>query len=260
MKLHFPLLATLTSLALSPAVPGAVTEWRTEVQVSNGGNGVPLTFGFDGGLNEPSASVELSSGSATARASSALNSGGYIPTLRTFAGNDGWRAQAVAWGVQGFTNTSGAVLDTSLVMDLSANIIGDNRVRASVYLFQTDFFEYSPDTGTILFESSSQLWPGFEDFANNLGPDGFDIASSVAGPVSEQRSFDFSVQPGEDFYVWAQLISTASTTGVSDASSTLTASFTNITGLTPAAAVPEPGALALLLASGLLLFQRRRAA
>lgn len=244
---------------MAALAPAAVTEWRTEVQVSNGGDGFPLNFAFDGGLNDPSSSVSLAGGGASGQASAALNENGYVPTLRTIAGNDGRRAQAVAWGVQGFTNTSGTILNTTLNLNLTGSVTGGNDLRASVYLFQTANFEYYQDRGTILFESSSQLWPGFESLANNLGPEGFDVSYfNHTGDVAAQRSFDFSVPPGEDFYVWVNLVSTAKNIGVSDASSTLTASLSNTNGLVPAAAVPEPGALTLFLAAGALSFLRRR--
>jgi hypothetical protein len=101
-------------------------------------------------------------------------------------------------------------------------------VSARIYLFEDADFEYSRDPGTILFESTSVLWPGFAPFANNPGPLGFDVLiSNTEGPVNEMRQFDFSVGIGESFYVWAMLLATADQTGEVDAFSTLTASFTN---------------------------------
>ncbi|NIP19320.1 MAG: PEP-CTERM sorting domain-containing protein, partial [Xanthomonadales bacterium] len=124
--------------------------------------------------------------------------------------------------------------------------------------FDDENFSFSQDSGTMLFESTSQLWPGFESFANNLGPDGFDIdIKNFTGSVSEQRSFDFTVDPGDSFYVWARLVTTADNPGVADAFTTLTASFTNVDGLSPAA-VPEPGYLAFFSLGLLTLLRRRR--
>jgi hypothetical protein len=234
-------------LGTSPAQ--ALTEWRTQVQVTVG-SGNNTQFAFDGGLNEPSASQTLStlSGSGMSQAAASLNAGGYVPTLQVLAVDDGTRAQAVAWGVQGYTNVTGAPISTTLVLHLTADIVGSNDLEARVYLFEDDNFEFALDPGTILFESSSQLWPGFEDFANNAGPDGFDILlGNAPGPVDETREFDFIVEPGESFYVWARLVGTADQLGEVDAFSTLTASLTNIEGLSPAA-VPEPGTAALLAA------------
>lgn len=250
MKYHPFLLILAAHVLTANHALSALTEWRTQVQVSTGSGG-SLQFGFDGGLNVPSASQTLARGSdALAEASSELNAGGYIPTLRTRATASPTRAQAVAWGVQGYRNTSGSPLSTTLLLDLSANITGLNDLDARVYLFQEENFEYAFDSGTILFETTSQLWPGFEPYANNLGPDGFDIdIKNFTGAVSEQRSFDFTVQPGEGFYVWARLVATADNPGVSDAFTTLTASLSNTLGLTPAS-VPEPSAAALLLIGG----------
>lgn len=253
MKTHFISTAALFLLACpAPQIQAALSNYHSEVQVSNGGDGIPLVFAFDGGVGVTSAEARLSTSSlsATSMASSQLSASGYVPTLRAFADNSGTRAQAVAWGVQGYTNDSGAELTTTLFLNLSADISGSNDVRASIYLFEEENFEFYKDSGTILFESSSQLWPGFESFANNLGPTGFDVSfKDYDGLVAEQRSFDFTVAPGDSFYVWSQLTTTANSVGTADAYSTLTASFSNTEGLTPAAVnIPEPGIGGLILA------------
>ena len=260
MKTAFlSLIAILFATATGSA---AVTQWRTEVQVTVRPPGGNIQFAFDGGLNDPSSSQTLSNSGALSEASAQLSSAGYIPTLRTRVTQTSGRGQAVAWGVQGYTNTLATPLSTSLIMNLSGTITGgnDNDLQASIYLFETENFEYYGDTGTMLFESSSQLWPEFEPFTNNSGPTGFDVFASGAGDVDEQRTFDFTVAPGDSFYVWARLVATAETPGVVDAFSTLTASFSETTGLEPAI-VPEPSQ-AILLALGALGFclRRRRAA
>ena len=238
---------------------GQLNEWRTQVQVSVGGNGIPLQFAFDGGLNQASSMTTLVTSGAAPQASSSLAAGGYIPTLKIKADASPTRSQAVAWGVQGYTNTSGSPLDTALVLNLTANITGTNDLQARVYLFQDENFDYASDPGTILFESSSQLWPGFEPFANNADPNGFDVLfGNHTGPVNETRQFDFTVPAGDSFYVWARLLGTADTPGVVDAFSTLTASLTNTEGLVPAA-VPEPSTCTLALAALCLTMSRRRA-
>jgi hypothetical protein len=145
-------------------------------------------------------------------------------------------------------------LSTSLLLNLTADVTGSNDIEARMYMFQDENFEYSPSPGTILFESSSQLFPGFEPFANNAGPTGFDVLlGNVNGPVNETRQFDFTIQPGDSFYVWARLVATADNPGEVDAFSTLSASFTNTQGLQPAAVVPEPATMCLLLAGWLSL-------
>jgi len=230
-------------LGILVAPPGlAQGEWRTQVQVTVG-SGVGTQFAFDGGLNDPSSTQTISAAfdAATSTASSALNSNGFIPTLRARATSVSMHAQAVAWGVQSYVNASGSPLDTTLVLQFDASITGNNDVQARVYLFEIDNFEYSQDPGTILFESTSQLWPGFETFANNLGPTGFDVViNNTAGPVSETRQFDFTVPPGVGFYIWARLVATADVPGEVDAFSTLTASLTETAGLVTGSAPPAP--------------------
>lgn len=249
--LHISLLVGF-ALSLAPSTEAAVDMYRTEVQVS-AGSFPNLQFAFDGDLNATSASQSLAISGALSEASSELNAAGYVPTLRTRATNSGAHSQAVAWGVQGFTNTTGSALTTSLFMDFSATVTGDNDVRAQILLFQDDNFEYYQDPGTILFESSSVLWDGFDEIR-----DTFSI-SSLGQPadVDEHRSFELTVAPGDSFYVWARLLSNADDTGVADAYSTLTASLSAPTGFTPAA-VPEPGMVNLLAVGAVALFLRRR--
>ncbi len=232
-----PLLPILVAVfgALAGAGPAlGQSLWRTQVQVSTGsGAGGNLQFANDGGLNVATSFATLTSAqNSTGEATAALDAAGYIPTLgvHAIAGSD--RAQAVAWGVQQYRNGTGAPIDTALVLQLDATIVGSNDLEARVYLFQETGFEFSTDPGTMLFESTAQLWPGFETYANNLGPSGFDIdINGTPGPVSETRQFDFTVPAGESFYVWAFVVATASGSGEVDASSTLTASLTNTTGI-----------------------------
>ena len=243
MRRTFTYLLPMLLLSIWVAPPGlAQGEWRTQVQVTVG-SGVGTQFAFDGGLNDPSSTqtITFAFDRATATASSALNSNGFVPTLRARAISDPEHAQAVAWGVQSYVNTSGSALDTALVLQLDASITGSNDVQARVYLFEIANFEFSQDPGTMLFESSSQLWPGFESFANNLGPTGFDVViNNTAGPVSETRQFDFTVPPGVGFYVWARLVATADVTGEVDAFGTLTVSMTETAGLETGSAPPAP--------------------
>jgi hypothetical protein len=257
MAKHLLMLA-LWCLIATPAL--AQSEWRSQVQVSTGGNGgATLQFAFDGGLNIPSASTTLSNLlGAVGEATSALNASGFIPTLGVHAISGSDRAQAVAWGVQQYTNASGSPIDTALVLQLDGNIVGNNDLEARVYLFQEQGFEFFQDPGTMLFESSAVLWPGFEPFANNLGPTGFDIdINNTAGPVNETRQFNFTVPTGASFYVWAYMVATADNAGEVDASNTLTASLTNTTGLSVAStpvvpSVPGIGRFAAILLAALV--------
>ncbi len=253
--------------AVATSASAGLMQYRTQVQASYG-SGTSTRIEAAGGLLETSSSISLVSpfGNASSEASSSLSGNGYIPTLRATAVAGSTRAQAVAWGVQGFSNMSSESLSTTLLMNLTAEVTGGNDVSASVYLFQDENFEFYTDRGTMLFESTSMLWPGFKEFTNNLGPTGFDVQKrDITGSVNESRSFDFTVDPGDSFYIWAQLVATADQTGEVNAFNTLTASLTNIEGLQPAASdsnsvVPEPAGLTyfFVAAIGLLAGCARR--
>jgi len=248
--------ATMTILwvgCVPLAANAALTEHRAQVQLSSG-SGTGTQFALGGGLNATSALQTISAGSSSGIASASLGSDGFVPTLRVRATNAGQRIQSIAWGVQGYTNTAATPLETALIVNLSADISGANDLEARVYMFETEDFEFRSDSGTILFESSSQLFPGFEDRANNLGPEGFDIQfKNAAGAVEETRTFDFTLAPGDSFYIWARFVATADNAGEVDAFSTLTASFSNTTGLAPAAIDPVPIPATLPLLGGALL-------
>lgn len=231
-------------LVLAWAGPAAaLTEYRVQVQTSVGsGTGVDIEQQV-GGLNDTQVSnVQTNlSGTAVAEAFSSLSTTGYVPTLRVRSTNTGTRAQAVAWGVQGYTNETGAPFSSTLILDLTASITGPNDLDARIFMFQEESFSFSFDPGTMLFECDCTLWPGF-DYTD------FQLLYGTANPsIDETRTFDFTLQPGESFYIWAQLLATSNSAGVVDAFSTLTASFSDTSGLTPAAtAVPEAGRLGLV--------------
>ncbi|MHC4993988.1 MAG: hypothetical protein ACYTGQ_02945 [Planctomycetota bacterium] len=227
-----------------------------QTQVSYGSN-VGTQILQHGGLNFTSSSLTINEpfGDSRADAFATLSDSGFIPTLRANAVSDGTHAQASAWGVQGYTNTSAEPLDTTLMLNLTADITGANDLDARIYLFEDDNFQFSFDSGTILFESPSQLWPGFVSNSFTV------LLGNHTGAVEETRAFPFTVAPGDGFYIWAQLLATADNPGQVDAFNTLTASFTNTVGLAPAAtsfAIPEPTSLAFLGLAMMRLFRRDR--
>jgi hypothetical protein len=71
-----------------------------------------------------------------------------------------------------------------------------------------------------------------------------------------QDSITFSVNPGDDFYVVANLSANAQN-GIADGWGTLNLQFANATGLTPAA-VPLPATIWLFAAACMGIFRTRR--
>jgi hypothetical protein len=262
-------LASLASLAfvgllVSASASAQITEgWG--VQASAGSAGNCPSFCNGSFSNTPPVGGEFvtfatvadntyGSSWATARFAAGAN---YLPELKTYATSAlGKQASAVAFSSQGFSYTGSEPTRITLNINLTgshSNNVGDgyasNSTGASIAVLRTNQLQWYPSFGTLVYEGGP---PEEDRFVTNL-------FLSASEPGTPMGSLTFTIDPGQDFYVVAQLTSVAQN-GVADASNTLVMNFSNATGLTAVSAVPEPHAALLLLAglAGLRFAAKRR--
>ncbi|MEQ9459794.1 MAG: PEP-CTERM sorting domain-containing protein [Phycisphaeraceae bacterium] len=131
-------------------------------------------------------------------------------------------------------------------------------IRAQVAVFaDTPQYRFLDDVPTLTLEEGATLKQ------DSLGNDAYDqdalfINNDTGGvKVTQTTSLTFDVVPGETFYVWQTLrTSAAFGTRSADAWGTLTGSFDQ-PGLVTSLSAPEPASAALLALGGLLSLRRR---
>lgn len=256
----FRVTAALTGsfLLATPALAMPLTEWGTTAQASTAdciSSCTNVDFGPpSGGPMQSSAATSLTDTKGSAAAAAALDPGSGIatPLLRAeaFSKSSLGSAFGTAFGVEGYTNTSGSVQSYTLNILLEAFVgdlgAGDGKVTADVIAWRTANFFFSSDRATLLFEASATI------------VDEAQLLVDLSEIPSANGSVSFTLDPGESVYVWARLKADARRDmSFADAFSTLTTSFTDPTGLA-AASLPEPGPLALLAGAALGLAGGRR--
>ncbi|GAA0817871.1 hypothetical protein GCM10009111_19820 [Colwellia asteriadis] len=195
------------------------------------------------------------------KAYASLTGAGFLPTLKVMAQSSSDSYSYVrALALQKFTyhgneastfllnfNLHGDVNSSSNYLPLRSDIgilKGNNVWFYETYDFPTNFFEGG------LYNDTNEM----------LGYKTIGIENGLNQNVADSLSFD--IQPGESFFVYAQ-VSAEIQNGFVDAWNTLTMSFADSTGLTAASSmlpntdIPEP-ASALLLFSALALMARRK--
>lgn len=250
---------SLVVLSFSAPAWSQPTEWGVSASTSTANCPSFCTSfafgGFDGGLNETSATSSIANlqGTGEARATLDASSGISMPALRAAASSlssslgsgfgDAFAVEGYSYVGEGPTIFTIDVSLTGTVVDATPVDL-DTSIDARVVVFQENPFFFSSDYGSLVFELGAV--PIDETQLSLTGS-----ATSVAS------SLTFTVNPGESFYVWATLGADAERDlSSADALNTLTMAFQDSTGLT-AASVPEPGASAMLGAGVLLLAARR---
>lgn len=262
------LVSLFSSAASAQLVGGPVdlTQWGTTASTSTAScPSFCTSFNFgpsDGGTETPSAAstVSDSRGNAAAEAQLDASSGISLPRLRAEAyvtGSGSSSAFGRAVGVEGYTNTGPTAVTLDLDITLTGSVFdptpadGDTSIEADINVFGGPGFLFGFDYGTLVFEL------GVEDVASSS-------VSLGAGDTLATDVLSFTVQPGESFFVQAQLSASAERDlSWADSFSTLTLAFQDPAGLTSASGtvVPEPGtALLFMLGLGGLSRSGRRAA
>jgi len=265
--LHSFAAAAGVALGLLAAPGGAVaqTAFAAETGISTispcpsfcGGPGGQFAFDADGGVGFTSSQSMLSNLDGNGRAEVALSGAVGLPVLRAeaFASTTrSSRVQATASAMQGFYVGEGGLSSYTLELALTGQATGS--VRADVLVFR------DTDPGSLPFFTSDLGTMQFEVVA--LSPDleyvwGIPLTLPASGgPSSVLGTLTIDeLAVGDLFYVWARLSASGTNGTYGDAFHTLNLSYTDATGLSQLAPVPEPGTW-MMFAAGLLALAARR--
>ena len=253
----FLFIPTATATAAFGA-PSGLTEWGTEAFTSVADCPSFCTnFNFGPGQSNPeqtSASDSVSEFRGSADAEANLAGGLAIPVLKARGNaNPSMKgALATAFGSQGYTY-NGANTTLTLDVTLTGSLVDPDAtpragIRATVAIFQTTNYFFLSDIGTLILEGGAIP----VQQVNALGDAILDLQLLDTGSINETQSLIFDASDGDQFYIWALLdaeaVSSSTAAGSADAFNTLTMSFADPTGLTPASnAVPAPATSSLLL-------------
>lgn len=125
-------------------------------------------------------------------------------------------------------------------------------LAAAVAVFAEPNYRFETSLGSLRFEPPAATAKAFDETTLRRTTD------TGGNTISLQRTLNFAVQPGEQFYVWQRLAAwAAGDARAADAYSTLTATFDRPDLVQNLAIVPEPGT-ALLFGLGIALLAGRR--
>lgn len=203
---------------------------------------------FDGGEFSVFAFAEETS-YGVGQGQATLSGMSYLPELKVLGSADeGMRGEGTSFGIQGF-NYDGPATNLTLNMTLDGSIVenstgyADNTLAASIAVLKGSTLAWYPDFATLVYEVAGETTTRLGVVQMFLSEPGLNQSTS--------DSISFDIDSGEDFYVVAEMTATGQN-GIADAWNTLTLSFEDDAGLTPAV-VPEPPAIAFLAPVVLLL-------
>jgi hypothetical protein len=244
--------------------------WGAEVGISMitpcpsfcGGPGGQFDSSFDGGEFSSTAFTSLSNFGGTGQGSADLSGPTLLPVLGAegFSGSNSF-AGTNSVGMLGYTYTGASATSISLDIVLDGERGGttdptDAWVRSNVAVILGDVNDFVTDYGTFIFEVVP-LTPGL----SVLGESNLSLDLN-AGPQSKTDVINITLNPGDEFFVWAGLEAGGIRDGFGDAFNTLTMSYSDSSGISPSL-VPVPAAV-YLFGSGIIaligIARRKRAA
>jgi hypothetical protein len=232
--------------------------WGAEVGISMitpcpsfcGGFGGQSDFSFDGGEFSNSAFTSLSNFGGTGQGSASLSGPTILPVLGAegFSGSNS-RTNTNAVGMLGYTYSGASATTISLDIVLDGERGGttnpsDAWVRSDVAVILGDVNDFVTDYPTFIFE----VVPGTPGLSV-LGESNMSLDLN-AGQQTKNGSIGFTLNPGDEFFVWAGLEAGGIRNGFGDAFNTLSMSFSDDTGIS-ASVIPVPAAV-WLFGSGLI--------
>ncbi len=223
----------------------------------NGGSNELVT---DGGEFATAATAEVNNATATGFGSGSFGGSAFTPLLRASATSPlGASTQgfALTTAVQGYTFTGATTTSFSLFVELHGttnepDFSSDARIRSDLAVYILPDAPFVTHFGTLIFEYVA-LTPGAELLANESL-----FLSAGLGTDLASTTLNFSLDPGDEIYVFANLSARASRGGSADATNTLSMTF-NDASLLQATVVPVPAAVWLFGSAliGLLGIRRR---
>jgi hypothetical protein len=217
-----------------------------------GGPGGMFDSDLDGGEGFVSASAALANSDGNGQAQSSLNGPTALPVLSmdAFSGPDS-RVGSDATGVREYVYNgamTNITLDLTLDGDAGAPDPSDASLQGNVAVIKGTDLPFTTHFPTLIFE----IVPGDPDLelVESLTLDFFGFIN--LGPQTLTGSLNVPLEDGDNFFVWAGLIGSGTRSGFADASTTLTMSFSDDTGIT---VIPEPSTLLMML-GGLGLLAR----
>jgi hypothetical protein len=169
--------------------------------------------------------------------------------------NGNSRAGASATGLNSYDydGPGSTTISLDFVFDgiASAPVLNDATAVASVVIMKGADFPFSTDYGTLVFEEID-LNPAVDLVGNQQL-----FLTVNGGQQTLDGSVSIDLEPGDRIGIWAQVRTSGTRGGSADALNTLTSTFSDPTGLTPAI-VPSPSSAMLMSLALLALGLQRR--
>lgn len=218
-----------------------------------GGVGGMFEASIDGGEFSSTAYASVNNSDGNGQASASLSGPDLLPVLGAegFSGPDS-SASSYAVGMLGYTyaGATATTISLDIMLDGVAGGLSDLDPYDSAWVYSNvavilgDVNDFQHDYPTFIFE----VVPGNPGLSvlgeSNLALDANDVPQTLTGSIS------FTLNPGDEFFVWAGLNAGGIRDGYGDAFSTLSMSFSDAAGITPNI-IPVPAAV-WLFGSGLI--------
>ena len=169
-----------------------------------------------GGVDLDSSIATLNNASGNGQALAEVNGSGYTPVLKALSSsNENKGVNANAWGIQQYTYTGTEETILELNLNLHGSVSGDGKIIGHVAVIKGDELPWTGDMATLIYE--------MVDYEDVLGHDSLFITSG--DNQTTNTVIEITLNPGESFFVRADLLTNGRREGAADAYNTFTMSF-----------------------------------